>query len=432
MEPDYEHLKLRKVKGPLGQLGFWGLLVSILVLISLSLFVDELFARYRTGYISPRIMQTKVKAALVLVRTSLPQQYPFIADLLHEKGLHAKLLKDEPSRGFIVNTGMPIIQAMTDLLENPKTPQVSIQLANNQWLIIYTHAKESPWVIASEIVAILFGFAIVFLLAYVVFFSFVVPLRMVVGATERLGVDMNAPRIAPIGTAAMRAMIQSFNAMQQRMQKLLRDRSQMLAAISHDLRTPITRLQLRAEYIEDKSQYEKTLADLTEMERMIASILAFCKDYTQVEGKAQLDLSSLVESVVDDFQAMGKPVTLHETDKRLFYFGRVSALRRAITNIIENALKYGETAAVELIEKDGKMLVLRVTDEGPGIPQEDLKRVFEPFFRCDAARTPSTGGSGLGLSVVNEIVMAHSGRISLINLPEGGLRVEVVLYLERG
>jgi signal transduction histidine kinase len=217
--------------------------------------------------------------------------------------------------------------------------------------------------------------------------------------------------------------------MQERMQKLLRDRSQMLAAISHDLRTPITRLQLRAEFIEDKNQYERTLDDLADMEKMIGSILAFCKDYKQVESKAQLDLSALVESIVDDFQEMGKSVTLQEDGERHFYSGRISALRRAIINVIENAIKYGDRALVELTHpaSDPETHILRVTDEGPGIPESDLERVFEPFYRCDQARSPIASGSGLGLSVVKEIVESHGGYISLINLSEGGLRVEIQL-----
>jgi signal transduction histidine kinase len=423
--------KSNTIKGPLGQLTFWGFFFSVLMVIAISLFVDELYARYRRAYVPPKAVQSKVQSALVLLRTSLPEQYPFIINLLQQAGMHVTTTKVQPNNGFVIGNDRSIIQAMTELAENPHRRRIAIQLPNSHWMVLKTHSKVSAWMVASEVIAIFVAVAIVFLLTYLVFFSFTVPLRLIAGATDRLGVDMNAPRLAPVGSAAMRALIRSFNSMQQRMQKLLRDRSQMLAAISHDLRTPITRLQLRAEFIEDKGQYEKTLADLSDMERMIASILAFCKNYTQIEGKSQLDLWSLVESLVDDFQAMGKPVTLHGDDSRLFYFGRVGALRRAINNIIENALKYGEKAAVELTEKEAGVLLLKITDQGPGIPEEDLERVFEPFYRCDTARSPSASGSGLGLAVVSEIVSAHGGRISLINLPEGGLRVEIVLYQDK-
>ena len=420
------HQQSSKIKGPLGQFTFWGFFLAILIIVGLSIFVDELFGRFRTQHLSPAAIQAKIKSTLILVRTSLPEEYPFIVDLLKQRGMHVLVVKDQPSNGFVIPAGMSVIQAMIGLLEAPQAPQISIQLLSNQWLVLETNSKLPTWIIASEIVAIFVAVFLIFLLAYGFFFGVTAPLRLIANACDRLGVDMNAPRLVPIGSAMMRILIRSFNKMQERMQKLLRDRSQMLAAISHDLRTPITRLQLRAEFIEDKNQYEKTLEDLTDMERMISSILAFCKDYTQEEGRLQLDLSALVESLVDDFQEVGKPVSLKGQDSRFFYFGRMRALRRAINNVIENALKYGKTAVVELTKKDSGDLLLTVTDEGPGIPKEELDSVFEPFYRCDTARSSIISGSGLGLSVVKEIVNSHGGQISLINLPEGGLRVEIV------
>lgn len=416
-----------RIKGPLGQFTFWGFFFAILVIIALSIFVDELFSRYRNSHLSERAIKTEVRSALVLVRTSLPQQYPFIAALLHRRGLHVSVSKSAPENGVVIPATLPVIDATAALNKAPKASLVGIQLMGGNWLLVQTEKKTPAWIQTSEIVAIALAVVVVFLLAYGFFFGVTAPLRLIANACDRLGVDINAPRLVPIGSNMMRILIRSFNHMQERMQKLLRDRSQMLAAISHDLRTPITRLQLRAEFIEDKNQYDKTISDLSDMEKMISSILAFCKDYTQVEAKTQIDLSSLVESVVDDFQAMGKPVTLKEDTQRLFYLGRMSALRRAFTNIIENALKYGKTADVELSEKEPGLFLLRITDTGPGIPPGELDRVFEPFYRCDTARSPTASGSGLGLSVVQEIVNAHGGRISLLNLPGGGLRVEVVL-----
>jgi signal transduction histidine kinase len=416
-----------KIKGPLHQFTFWIFFVAMLLIVFLVVFVDELFSRYQTQHLSPKAVHTKVKSTLVLVRTSLPQQYPFIVDLLKQRGMQVRTAKQQPNQGYIISASMSVIEAMTGLVQHPGTPQVSIQLLNGRWLTMMTRAKPPTWIFVSEIVATLVGVGVIFLLAYGFFFGVTAPLRLIANACDRLGVDMNAPRLVPIGSAMMRKLIRAFNHMQQRMQKLLRDRSQMLAAISHDLRTPITRLQLRAEFIEDKNQYDKTLEDLADMERMIASILAFCKDYTQVEGKSQLDLSALVESIVDDFQEMGKPVTLKEDGNRHFYFGRMSALRRAVTNVIENALKYGKVAHVQLSQKRSSEYWLKITDEGPGIPENELAHVFEPFYRCDPARSPAASGSGLGLSVVKEIIDAHGGHISLINLAEGGLRVEILL-----
>lgn len=416
-----------RIKGPLYQGTFWLFFVSMLLIVLLTLFVDDLFSRYQLQHVSPNALQKKVKSTLVLVRTSLPQQYPFIVDLLRQHGMQVEVGQREPEQTFLIRGSMSVIQAIDLLAKKPEESRIAIQLLNGNWLTLATRASPPTWILVSEMVASLVALSVVFLLAYGFFFGVTAPLRLIANACDRLGVDMNAPCLVPIGSAMMRKLIRAFNRMQQRMQKLLRDRSQMLAAISHDLRTPITRLQLRAEFIEDKNQYEKTLEDLADMERMIASILAFCKNYTEVESKSQLDLSALVESIVDDYQEMGKPVSLREDRTKHHYFGRMSALRRALTNVIENALKYGKTATVELTRKRDGSHWLKVTDVGLGIPEAELERVFEPFYRCDSARSPAISGSGLGLSVVKEIIDSHGGDITLLNLPEGGLRVEIVL-----
>ena len=416
-----------RIKGPLQQILFWVFLIFSLTLVVLSLYVDGLFFRYRAIHLPPVAMQAKVQATLTLVRTSLPDQYPYIVSLLRQRGMRVDINNQPRPNGLQVTGDQSVIEAITTLKQYPNTSKVSIELATGKWLVMRVSSKTPQWVVVSRIVAGSVLVCLLFLLCYFVIFSFTVPLRLIASATDRLAVDWEAPRLAPVGSAAMRALIRSFNAMQQRIQKIVRDRSQMLAAISHDLRTPITRLQLRAEFIEDKKQYEKTIEDLSDMERMIASILSFCKNYEETEAKASLDLTALVESVVDDFQAMGKPVHMDESDCRIFFFGRISALRRAVCNLIENALKYGNRASVELEEKDKHNWCLSITDSGPGIAESDIERVFEPFYRCDTARSLTIVGSGLGLAVVKEIIESHRGRISLINLPEGGLRVEVIL-----
>lgn len=420
-------LKKNMSKNPLGEWTFWVFLGSVLLVMSLCIFANKFFSHYRAVHFSHSEVRSKIQSALLLARDSPPRQYLTIIDLLREQGMHIALENIRPNEGFNIRRGESISKAMRQLENKDDLDQIGVQLDTGQWMVFAIHSKTSAWITASEIITMLAVVAVIFLLTYVLFFSYMLPIRLIARAVERLGIDLNTHRLATVGPASMRALIRSFNSMQQRVQKLLQDKSKMLAAISHDLRTPITRLQLRAEFIEDESQYEKTLQDLADMEHMIASILSFCKDYSQVEEKSQLDLSSLVESVVEDFQAVASPVVVNTVEPRLFYYGRVSILRRAITNVIENALKYGKSAELDLIQRESGDIVLSIKDQGPGIPEAELGRVFEPFYRCDRARSPSVGGSGLGLSVVKDIIADHNGRIMLINLPEGGLLVEIIL-----
>lgn len=414
-------------RGPLGQWTFWAYFCSLLFVIGSAIFANQFFSHYRAAHFSHSEVRSKIQSALVLARASAPRQYITIIDLLREQGMHIALEDIKPIDGFNIRRGKSIAKAMHQLEDREDLDQIGIQLDNGQWMVFAVHSKTSAWITASEIITMLAVVLVILLLTYILFISYMVPIRLISRAVERLGIDLNTQRLATVGPASMRALIRSFNSMQQRVQKLLQDKSKMLAAISHDLRTPITRLQLRAEFIEDEAQYEKTLQDLADMEHMISSILSYCKDYSQVEEKSQLDVSSLVESVAEDFQAVEKPVILKEVKPRLFYYGRVSILRRAFINIVENALKYGEEAEIDLALRESGDIVLSVRDQGPGIPESELNRVFEPFYRCDRARSPRVGGSGLGLSVVKDIIADHNGRVVLVNLPEGGLLVEIIL-----
>jgi signal transduction histidine kinase len=199
----------------------------------------------------------------------------------------------------------------------------------------------------------------------------------------------------------------------------------MLAAVSHDLRTPIMRLRLRAEFIEDDEQRERTLADLEEMERMVASTLSFAHDDATKEAPEAVDLVALVQRVCDGVEDAGLPVEF-EGEGRLAYTCRPGALRRALANLIENAAIYGKRARVALASV-ADAFVIRIDDEGPGIPEDQMETVFDPFYRIETSRSRETGGTGLGLTVARTIVRAHVGEIHLENRADGGLRVEVIL-----
>jgi signal transduction histidine kinase len=255
------------------------------------------------------------------------------------------------------------------------------------------------------------------------------PLGALAVAAQRLGTDIAAPPIAEEGPREVRLALHAFNEMQGRLQRVVHDRTQMLAAISHDLRTPITRMKLRAELVEDFEQRAKMIADLDEMEAMVAATLSFARDDPAREPLVRLDLAALLQSLCADAVACGAKAR-YEGPARLVFTGRATALKRAFANLIDNAVKYGGscrvTAAERATEKGG-VVVVTVEDNGPGIPETEREQVFEPFYRMETSRSRATGGVGLGLSVVRGAVRAHGGDIALANRPEGGLCATVTL-----
>ncbi len=251
------------------------------------------------------------------------------------------------------------------------------------------------------------------------------PLALFAWAAERLGRDVNAPDLPEDGPREVHRAAKAFNDMQRRLRRLINDRTQMLAAISHDLRTPITRLRLRAEFVEDDEQRGKMLSDLEQMEEMIAATLAFARNDNANEPRKSLDLANLVQSVCDDASDVGGDVILTGSQNADFS-GRPLALRRAFANLIDNAVKYGRRARVNL-DATPVDFIITVDDDGPGIPETERERVFEPFYRLETSRSRDTGGTGLGLAVVRSIIRAHGGEISLSNRAQDGLRVTVTL-----
>ena len=217
--------------------------------------------------------------------------------------------------------------------------------------------------------------------------------------------------------------------MQKRIQDLLQSRTQMLAAISHDLRTPITRLKLRAHSIKDENLQDKISHDLDEMESMIAETLVYAKEESNAEKKIKLDLNSLLQSLCDDMSALGFEVEFESDGKRIPFQGRPLAIKRALTNVIQNSVNYGQKANVKLSRHD-KLIKIIIKDEGPGIPNEELDKVFEPFYRCERSRSRDFAGAGLGLPIAREIIHSHQGDITLKNRKKKSLKVTIRFNLE--
>ncbi len=251
------------------------------------------------------------------------------------------------------------------------------------------------------------------------------PLSMFEGAAERLGVDMNAPPLPEEGPREVRRASHAFNEMQGRLQTFVRDRTQMLAAISHDLKTPITRLRLRAEFIDSDEQKVKMLSDLDDIQSMINATLSFARDDFANEKQRSFDLAVLLRGICDEFQDLGADVS-SRGPAHLACIGRPSALKRAFSNLIDNSIKYGGACAVSCKLESGSCIVL-IKDRGPGLNESDRERVFEPFYRIEDSRSRETGGVGLGLPIARSIIRGHGGEVLLSNRAEGGARATITL-----
>ncbi len=251
------------------------------------------------------------------------------------------------------------------------------------------------------------------------------PLTLFVGAAERLGVDVNAEPMDEAGPSEVRRAARAFNTMQSRIKRFIQDRTQMLAAISHDLRTPITRMKLRAEFVEDDEQRDKMLNDLNEMEAMIAATLSFARDDAANEAAVTVDVGRLLALISDDLRQAGHEAR-YEGPDQLLITARQMALKRALTNLTDNAVKYGKRARVSAHRGPSELEIL-VDDDGPGIPETEKERVFSPFYRLETSRSRETGGTGLGLTITRNAIRSMGGDVELINRPGGGLRARVTL-----
>jgi signal transduction histidine kinase len=205
--------------------------------------------------------------------------------------------------------------------------------------------------------------------------------------------------------------------MQARLHRFVDDRTKMLAAIGHDLRTPLTSLRLRAEFVPDEDVREKMLSTITEIQTMTEATLAFAREDATAENTRTVDLSALVESLCDDLAELGHDVSFSEGQK-ISYSCRPDALRRACRNLVENAIRYGERARVS-VERRADSIEIIISDDGPGIPDSAQEQVFTPFFRMENSRNRETGGVGLGLSIARTIVRHHGGDIALTNNQKG-------------
>jgi signal transduction histidine kinase len=253
------------------------------------------------------------------------------------------------------------------------------------------------------------------------------PLNALADAADELGRNIDRPPMAEKGPLEVTRAARAFNTMQARLARYVRDRTRVLAAMSHDLKTPITRLRLRAELLGDPRLREKFTRDLDEMESMVGATLDFLRGQESGERTQPVDVMALLESLQADLRETGAEVEIAGTATKP-YPGAPQALKRCLGNLVENAVKHGRSARV-LVDDNDARLEIRIQDAGPGLPPDQLEKVFEPFYRVEDSRSRETGGTGLGLTIARGIAEAHGGSLDLHNRPEGGL--EAVLVIPR-
>ena len=264
---------------------------------------------------------------------------------------------------------------------------------------------------------------------YVTARSITRPLSSLVSAAEGLGRNVRQPKLEEKGARELRDAARAFNTMQDRLQRYLDSRTRVLAAMSHDLKTPLTRLRLQVETaLEDPAIQARFSKELDEMESMVRGALALFRGLDDDETLAPIDINALVATIQTEFTEMGADVSVEGKAGQPFT-GKPQALKRCLTNLVANAVKFGIRARI--IVEDTTALLIRIRDDGPGIPPEELERVFEPFYRVESSRNRDTGGTGLGLSIARDVAQAHGGSLVAQNLPGGGLEALLVLPRRR-
>ncbi len=303
---------------------------------------------------------------------------------------------------------------------------LSAELAEGRWV---TAVSQFPphdyrvvlWLLFQTI--LLYGFILLPVLWFVWRLSR--PLRDLRIAADSFTSAAPAPPVRERGPADIRQLVHAFNLMRERLAAMLDEKDRMLGAIGHDLRTPLASLRVRTELVDDEAERDRMAATIDEMNRTLDDILSLARLGRPSEPPALVDLPALVDSVVDDFLDLGAPVTAEDSD-RLTVPMRPTLIRRAVRNLIENGIKYGGGVRVRVRAESGGAIV-EIDDDGPGIPPDDIERMFEPFTRAEGSRSRDTGGAGLGLALARAIATGHGGRLSLANRPEGGLRATLWL-----
>lgn len=303
---------------------------------------------------------------------------------------------------------------------------LDVRLRDGQWIRIAAFNEFNTPALSKELIINLFITMLIVITVVMIAVRLVTqPLQHLANAADILGLNLDAPPLTEKGPTEMRLATQAFNRMQARIQRLVDERARALAAVSHDLRTPLTRLRLRAELVDDDNLRDQIVTDLDAMGTMIDTTLNYLRGLQESETVCPIDMNALLQSLAEDTTILGKNISV-EGVAIAPYKGRLSALQRALQNLIDNAIKYGHSAHIT-IRDNPDTLCLIVEDEGSGIPITEIDHVSEPYYRPDASRNQDTGGVGLGLSIVKDVTLMHGGQLLLANRLQGGLSVTLIL-----
>lgn len=301
---------------------------------------------------------------------------------------------------------------------------LSIELSNSSWLNVGTRFERPPiqWPIYSMLTFALSAAVILIGIFWFLMTRLTGPLRCLVSAADRLGRGEHVADLPMVGPSEVRDLTVTFNLMQDRLSRFVADRTRLLAALGHDLRSPLTSLRVRAEMVADDEIRESLVASVEEMQSMVEATLTFARGLAGFEEPETIEIGAFL------YALQAEMVTPFHLDEGPFVEVRIRphALRRALRNVIENAERYGDEPRVFYHARNSE-LVITVEDNGSGIPAQELERVFDPFFRLEQSRSLETGGHGLGLSIARTIIRAHGGDISLSNRDEGGLRATIAI-----
>lgn len=395
------------------------LLIGFFILTISIYFIIDSYLRLNRSQLTPQRLSNEIIRIYKLNQNIQPDKLKLSQKLLRHVGIWTYITEKAPTT-LISNEDINLQVIRKEILKNPDDIQLTFPLTEGYYLHIKTHIVR-PLSLKIQFYAAFF----LWLSALIGFCYYIarrvsLPLALFIQGVNRFAQDINAPPLPETGPKIINSAFHAFNRMQANLKQLILNRTQMLAAISHDLRTPITRLKLRLENLASSEVTEKMHLDLDRMETMIQSILNFAQDEFQHEQAVKLDMVALCESICEDMQDMNLPVKLIETAEPITCVARPLALRRAISNLITNGVKYGEKVVVELALQNNQVKIT-INDSGPGIPETELEQVFQPFYRLDKSRQEKTGGSGLGLATARDIIRSNGGDIELRNLPAGGL-----------
>ncbi|HQR53368.1 MAG TPA: ATP-binding protein [Burkholderiales bacterium] len=351
---------------------------------------------------------------------------PAAAEAPSDRGLTAdiagEIARRSPSQRsvVVVDSGSP---------GPPSHGAIAVQLADGDWLRfeLGPAAIGPPGPPAGIFLDLAWRFLVVVGIALFAVRLATRPLAVLAAAADQLGQDIRRPPLPENGPTEVRRAAHAFNQMQARLTRFIEDRARMLAAVSHDLKTPITRLRLRTELLDDGEVKNRFARDLEEMEQMVAATSDFLHGFGTARQREPVDVLALLEAIQSDAAELGGRVDISGAPHADFD-GYAQGLKRCLANLVDNAVRYGGRAHL-VVEDSDTTLTIRVQDDGPGVPEAELERIVEPFYRREESRSRTTGGTGLGLAIARDIARLHGGELDLSNRPQGGL--EAVLHLPR-